>query len=52
MKNLFHADYLQKVSDNSLSSQVQELKPLIKVNNKSEYIIKRILSSHVYNSIV
>ena len=33
MNNMFYIDYLWKTFNNSLSSQVQELKPSIKVNS-------------------
>ena len=52
MNNMFHADCLQKASDNSLSSQVQELKSLIEINSKLEYTVRKILSSHVYNKVL
>ena len=52
MNNMFHADYLQKASDNSLSSQVQESELLIKINSELEYTVKKILSSHVYNEVL
>ena len=52
MNNMFYVDYLWKAFDNSLSSQVQELKSLIKINSKLEYTVKKILSSYVYNKVL
>ena len=49
---MFHINYLCKTSNNSLSSQVQELKSLIKINSESEYIIEKILFNHVHNEIL
>ena len=49
--NMFYTDYLQKTSDNFLSSQVQESESLIEINSKSKYTVKKILSSHIYNKV-
>ena len=52
MNNIFHADYLQKISNNLLSSQMQEPESLIEVNSKSEYTVKKVLSSHIHNNVL
>ena len=52
MNNVFHADCLRKVSDNSLSEQIQEPDLPTEVNSQLEYEVNRVLASWVHNNVL
>ena len=52
MNNVFHADCLRKASDNSLSEQIQNLKPLTEVNSQLKYTVNKVLASQVHNNVL
>ena len=52
MNNVFHADQLRKVSDDSLSEQIQDPESLTEVNDQLKYTVNRVLASQVCNNVL
>ena len=50
--NVFHADHLRKVSDDSLPEQIQDLESLTEVNGQLKYTVNRVLISQVCNNVL
>ena len=52
MDNIFHADYLRKVVDDSMPDQIQDPELPTEVNDQLKYTVEKILASWICNNVL